>query len=355
MIDSRDIRYFTMAVGSSAIKRATSNDIAARCPHCSADERWKHTKRLHLYSKNGITGVSCFTGDCPCKNKNMFSYLRDFHPNLLEGYKRETFKDRMQFLAENKPTDDANSTNVFAEFAKKPKTKEPLELLTESVAEVNPVNTFDLSQYFDNLDDHVAGQNYVAGRGFDFKHIQEKFGKMYVGKMNLEINEKNYLLVDNVIIPLYANTGVMYGFYSRNIHQKDFYTFNPDNNIGYKVWNWFNIDKTKDVYIFEGVFDAVSFAESSGNYNVIATMGAQLNQDRLKELKHPVFVLDNDVSGFKNGLKYVLQGASVFIQPKSIPHKDMNIMFQKGIDCGKLVQDNIFSGIFAEIELKTRM
>lgn len=359
MIDPRDLKYFTLAVGSGAIKSSTANDIAVRCPHCSANPRWKNTKRLHLYEKNGVTNINCFTGDCPVKNKSVFSYLRDYHPTLLEGYKRETFTDKMQDLVDNKKSGDSG-VDVFAAFAKKKEPKESLkeELLLESVELVEvepPVNTFDLSEYFFTLDEHIDGQKYVEGRGFDFKLIQEKFGKMYVGKMDLELNDKPYPLLDSVIIPLYASTNVMYGFYSRKIHVKDFYTFNPDNNIGYKVWNFFNIDKEKDAYIFEGIFDAISFAVSSGNYNVIATMGAQLNQDRLNELKSPIFVLDNDISGFKNGLNYVRQGKRVFIQPKSIPYKDMNIMFQKGINCGELVTSNIFSGIFAEIELKTRM
>ena len=361
MLDHRDIKYFTLAVGSSNIKRTTGTDIAVRCPHCSGAERWKNTKRLHLYEKNGVTNVNCFSGDCPVKNKNVYSYLRDFHPALLEGYKRESFTDRMKDLVDNKSNNDDSGTDVFASFAKKPVDKvtkkeqnTPIEEKVEKVVE-NPVNTFDLSEYFFTLDESKLGQDYVEGRGFDYKLIQEKFGKMFVGKIDLELNDKPYPLIDSVIVPLYAPDKVMYGFYSRKILAKEFYTFNPDNNLGYKVWNWFNIDLEQDVYIFEGIFDAMSFALSTGNYNVIATMGAQLNQDRVNQLKKPVFVLDNDTSGFKNGLKYVAQGHTVYIQPKNVLDKDMNIMYQKGIDCGKLVLENLFSGILAEIELKTRL
>jgi DNA primase len=82
----------------------------------------------------------------------------------------------------------------------------------------------------------------------------------------------------------------MYGFYSRSIGTKMFCTYNNELNIGYKVWNWFNVDKTKTVYIFEGIFDGIS----SGLTNIIALMGAKLPDERLKELKDPVFCLDND-------------------------------------------------------------
>jgi len=359
MTEAVDIKYFTLAIGSQSIKRTTDMDISARCPHCSSDDRWKHTSRLHLYTKNGITNVNCFTGDCSVKNKNVYSFLRDFHPSLLDNYKRETFTNRMDDLSTN---NDESGNDVFSNIKKK-KVEPTIEgiIKDEIVNEienalevVKPVNTFDLSPYFDLLSKKITPQTYIEGRGFNAVELQEKFGVWYYGKGDLEIDDKKYPLGKCVIIPLYYNDE-MYGFYSRNIEKKDFWTFNQDINIGYKVWNWFNIDFTKPVYIFEGIFDAISFAVSSGNYNVIATMGAQLNNDRIRELSDPIFVLDNDRSGFTNGLKYTRDGHKVYIQPTNIIEKDMNMMYLNGLDCGNIVQSNIFHGIFAEIELKTRL
>ena len=31
-----------------------------------------------------------------------------------------------------------------------------------------------------------------------------------------------------------------------------------DKNIGYKIWDWFNANKEKEVFVFEAIFDAVS-------------------------------------------------------------------------------------------------
>lgn len=353
MIEEIDRKFFTIAVGGANIKRDTTNDIAVRCPHCSSDERWKHATQMHLYEKNGVVNVNCFTGSCPVVSMSVYTYLKEFHPQLLESYKQDKFKNNMNDLQHR----NDEVSDVFASMSKaKPNITDcEMDLLTESVEEIEPpVHVFDLSEYFHPLDICPDHQAYVAGRGFDYKILQEKFGTFYVGSCDMELNDKNYMIQNALIIPLYYE-GVMYGFYSRSIEGKEFYTFNPDNNFGYKVWNWFNVDFTKPLYVFESVFDAISYAVSSGNYNVIATMGAKLGDDRTAELKHPIYALDNDRSGFLNGLQYAKQGHDVFIQPNHIIHKDMNLCFKNGIDCAALVKENIFTGISAEIELNARL
>ena len=50
----------------------------------------------------------------------------------------------------------------------------------------------------------------------------------------------------------------MYGFYSRSIENKLFYTYMNYKNICYKICNWFNINKELPVFIYESIFDAIS-------------------------------------------------------------------------------------------------
>lgn len=349
-LSHEDIKYFELAVGSANIKKTTDVDISARCPHCSADEKWKNTSRLHLYTKGEVTNVNCFTGDCFVKNRTVYSYLRDFYPTLLEGYKRETFKE--QFDNAVGPSND--STDIFALMKAKKQKK-----ILEDPVETSPVNFFDLTSYFDKVDVRLDAQEYIKSRGFDYAELQRLFGTFYIGNQDLKIDETYFGLTDNLIIPLYGKNSSqlsMYGFYSRSIHDKVFYTFNPENNFGFKVWNWFNVDLTKPVYIFEGIFDAISYAISSGNYNVIATMGAALMYDRVKEL-HPksVFCLDDDKSGLVNMLKMAELGFGCFIQPSNINDKDMNELYKSGIDCDIMVHTNTYYGLSAEIEIKNKL
>lgn len=328
-LSNSDIKYFKMAVGSENIGKHSNVDIVARCPICGDSKQNKSKKRLHLYIKNGVTNVSCFNGDCPCHNKTVYSFLRDFYPELISGYKRETFDNTMNNLEED----------VFGSI-------KPIKVKNQEQSKSPDVLTQDLSMFFSELNNESL--EYISSRKYQYN--EEDYGKWYYGHQDLKIGDTTYNITDSLIIPLYNNKE-MYGFYSRNIHKKEFCTYMHDCNHGYKIWNWFNIDKTKEVYIFEGIFDAIS----SKLDNVIALLGAKLPDERLKELSHPVFVLDNDVTGIKNMISYAEKGYSVFVQPYNIKQKDMNEILLSGINTKEMITNNIFSGIAGVVRLKTKL
>jgi hypothetical protein len=319
MLNRTDIKYFKLAVGESNIGKSTSVDISARCPICG-DSKRGNKYRLHLYNKGEVTNVSCFNGDCSCVNKTVFSFLRDFYPNLLPQYKKETFGDKINSLKSQK-----------------------LDIKKEIKQEVTH---HDLTPYFQDINPESI--QYLKNRGIEYNL---NYGKWYYGYQDLKIGEKTYPICGNIIIPLYDNNK-MYGFYSRSITKKDFITYMPEANIGYKIWNWFNIDKSKPVYIFEGIFDAIS----SGLPNVIAAIGAKIPQERINELKEPVFVLDNDKTGILNMIEMAKRGHKVFVQPKEIRQKDMNeVKLNNDIMISKLITDNVYSGISAITRLKAKL
>lgn len=326
-----DVKFFKMAVSTSYIKRETDVDIAARCPVCSSDERWKHSSRLHLYTKNNITNVNCFSGDCAIKNKTMYSFLKEFHPNLLGQYKRENFGNTMEKLARGE-------SDVFSQFKKEPK-----EDQTQIVHH-------DLTGFFKDISQAPAALQYLDNRGCTYD--ETKFGKWYFSEQNLKIGDKFYATINSIVIPLYHNN-TMYGFYSRNIHTKDFATYNPDQNVGFKIWNWFNVDKDKPVYIYEGIFDAIA----GGLSNSIALMGAKIPEERLKELKYPVFVLDNDKAGITNSIEYTKRNCQIYIQPDSYIEKDMNELKLGNPDLNlpEFIKSNLYQGISAEVRLKCKL
>ena len=331
MLSNIDIKYFKLAVGMDRIGKETDVDIAARCPICGDSRTHKHKKRLHLYTKGTVTNVSCFNGDCSCHNKTVYSFLKDFYPALLPQYKREQFGNTMEKLA------NGNSTDVFAEFKKEEKKQTNLVMH----------NLFD---FFESIENSQEALDYVIKRGF--KYDQKHYGKWYFGKQDLKIGDKLYKTSNSLIIPLYYNNE-MYGFYSRNIYNKEFATYMPEANIGYKVWNFFNIDLDKKVYIFEGIFDAMA----SGKKNVIALMGAKLPDERLEEIKYPIFCLDNDKTGLLNSLNYARKGYNVYIQPNNILEKDMNDILLKhsGLDISNMIDHNVFTGIMAEVRIKSKL
>jgi len=333
-IGAIDIKYFKLAVGGENIGKETPDDIAVRCPVCGDSRTNKRMKRLHLYNKNTVTQVSCFNGDCPVVNKTVYSFLRDFYPALLTQYKRETFSGNLAELSQN--------TDVFSQFKIPEQTPISRDIIPE-------VQVHDLSQYLQNITDVPNAIEYLDKRGCPY---DGRANGWYFGNQDLNIDGIIYRITDAIVIPLYYR-GVMYGFYSRNIYNKTFYTYMNPVNTGYKVWDWFNINKENSVYIFEGVFDAIA----SGLNNVIALLGAKMPEERLKELKKPVFVLDNDKTGMYNAIQYAQKGCAVYVQPQNIKGKDINevLLNYPELNIPELIRDNIFSGIRGIVRIREKL
>lgn len=340
MISNINKRYFLLAVSGTKIGKTSNVDIAVRCPICGDSQKNKNSTRLHLYHKNGKDGIQCFNGDCEINGRvvNVYNFLKNFYPNLLENYKRENFIQNMNHLS-------ADSIDVFADIAENIKSNQQ----SIQTNQQKPVLTHNLFQYFENIIEHEEAISYLAKRGFDYFNSKYEW---YFGKQDLKIGDKLYKLTNALIIPLYYGDE-MYGFYSRNIHNKEFFTYMPEQNMGFKIAFWFDINKEKETYIFEGIFDALSMRED----NVIALMGAKIPEERLKELKKPVFVLDNDKTGILNSIEYARKGYTVYIQPDIYKEKDMNelMLNHPDLDVSKMIRENLYSGISAEIRLKSKL
>ena len=98
---------------------------------------------------------------------------------------------------------------------------------------------------------------------------------------------------------------------------------------------------------------------SSGLENVVAQLGANLGEDRINELKEPIFCLDNfrvDEKAQEESLKYAQKGYKVFIWPKgSERFKDTNDLRKINVPYEKIanmINSNIFSGLPAQMRLK---
>lgn len=145
---------------------------------------------------------------------------------------------------------------------------------------------------------------------------------------------------ESIVFPFY-NRGYksFYGFQSRKLSNKFFHIELQENTYP-KVWNLFNIDNSKPVYIFEGVFDSLVIDNS------IAINGADIPTKYMNLIQKPIFVFDNDKTGFKKAIKYAEMGYDIFIYPTNFKYKDFNEMYCK-TDYTKdyisgLIKDNIY-------------
>lgn len=357
MLDRIDIKYFKMAVGDNV--RETDNDIAVSCPVCGDSRTNRNSRRLHLYKKGDYTGVNCFNGDCPVENKTVFSFLRDFFPSHLSSYRREKFQDNMHQLGQLGQAGNSSDSGDVFDFGISSKTAsgdfsdwENTEIAKSENSEISPVVAIDLRNYITPIEEMPQALEYIKSRGLSYS--PGLYGNWFYGHQNLEIDGVLYKVQDSIIIPLYTDSNFtkMYGFYSRSISGKFFSTFMQDINVGYKIWNYFNIDNTKEVYIFEGIFDAIA----SGLDNVIALMGAKIPEDRLREINNPVFVLDNDRTGLLNSIEYARKGCKVYVQNK-YPQKDVNSLMQDNpdLDVKSFIKNNLYKGILAEVNIKQKL
>lgn len=348
MLSQIDIKYFKLAVGNN-IKHQTDSDITVRCPVCGDSRISRNKARLHLYNKNNKTFVNCFNSGCPVNNRTMYTFLRDFYPSLFSKYREENQSQNLSNLTSAGKLGLGFNTSEDA-FAN-------ITILNNSSTQ-NRINLnlfeFDLNQHLIPLDQSESGLNYIKSRGIEYTKIKSKFGPWYIGKSNLVLNKKFHHTQGALIIPLYTQNKKFFGFYSRSLKEHSFSTFIPEQSTGYKIWNLFNIDITKPVYIFEGIFDALSCIQS-GFDNCIACLGATPSKDILDRLKEPVFCLDNDITGMRNAIKYAKMGYKCLVYPETIKQKDLNEMLLSNVNIKDLITNNVFSSVSVQMKLSNRI
>ena len=312
-------------------------DYSAKCPVCG-DSKSKKLKRCHLFTKASWDHdkVHCF--NCGWKG-NMFSLLELISPSLYNSYKNEKRSDSFNALSNSHKEVKSIEDDIV------------INLDCFDSLRARPPKLFDLPSEFKDIEVGDDFYNYLKSRKMTDEIIQ------LFKKCNSSITYNGQLVELNnyIILPLWCDKQV-YGFQARHISHKQFYTFIPEENSGYKVWNWFDVYIDEDLYIFESYFDALS--SGLPLKNIVAQLGATLSVERLKESKKPIFVLDNqriDPTARVESLKYIRMGYKVMVWPnKNIKYKDFNDILKNGGNLEKIsnfIKSNIDDGITAEISL----
>jgi len=164
------------------------------------------------------------------------------------------------------------------------------------------------------------------------------------------VNTKSEVILlpyrDMLIFPFYKGKKV-YGFQGRSLRTKFFHTVV---DAGWKIYGFFNVDRSSTVFIFESIIDSLS------TDNAIASLGADINNRFLSELTDIVFCFDNDKPGKEKSLKYADDGHKIFCWPRSMSkYKDANKAMQNGFtkeEITSIIKDNIFTGFQAKVRLQ---
>jgi len=308
-LDSVNVKFFKMIVPAGSIGSETDLDITCRCCICGDSTRDKRKKRLHLFTKKSLKQgedyINCFR--CGFTG-NMYSFIKEMQPSLLPAYLEET------------------KSKSFDKLIAKKKSKE--NLLDKFKVKLD-IETFDTPKQFKLVSESDAKfKEYLDKRlPNDIYNLDDIF---LTCDTNVIVGGRTVNLTNCIIVPLYHTDGKMYGFQARDIYQKRFYTYIPDANSGYKVFNWHRINKNKTVYIAESVFDALSLGMDITE--VTAALGSDIDKNRLNELRKPVFCFDNqnvdDVS-LKKTNNLLASGYNVFVWPDLVS-KDFNELLMLG-------------------------
>ncbi len=362
-------RYFLYAVGSN-VGKETPNDISSRCIICNDKPK---EKRLHLYRKNSYESDAIHCFHCEWSG-NMYSFLKENSPHLYEQYKQEKRVSSFEWLKNQRKTEpeqEFEDAEIWLGTRDKPTaiktenvnkvTLNPLTPVIDTVAvqqtgiidNTLPPVTFKLPDEFILAENNEQAIKYITNREIDSSDI-------YFCKDWITFRGRKMPLKNSIIIPLWANKkeGLVYGFQARSTETKFFYTYIPEENTGYKCWNNYGVSKEKIIFCFESIFDA----KSSGlpRDQIIAALGADLNNDRISELKEVIFCLDNQFLDNTSKLKsqeLLKKGYKVFIWPTDIHEKDANAWKQNNPTknfAKEILLKNIYEGTKGILKIKLK-
>lgn len=339
VIPEIDKRYFLMTNKASKSPNQKINDIAICCPICKEGRSWNRKQRCHLYVKRGMNNavVNCF--NCGFSGK-IGTYLKSIDPGLYHTYLNETRKDAFDSLSVD---------TMLNRTAIKNESKD--------------VKILKLKDFgFTKATDSKRAMSYLYKRAIPTKNFKHFW---YAYEVKVEMNGKKTILRDGIIAPLWYNSkeDEIYGFQYRSIERKQFLTFLPDENSGYKCYNYFESSRKK-LYVFESIFDLMSV--DIPLENKVAVLGSDLPDILYDNVKEIILTFDNTITDHtaREKVKKIVNkytNVSAFIWPSNmVNYKDFNSILQNAVKNGikdsckklkKIIEHNTYTGLDAFVRL----
>lgn len=281
------------------VTRETSTGFNIRCNICGDSKKsTKKTRGWILFNKDGRATYYCHNCNVSMSFKR---YLKEYYPTSHRKYFRE-FKS---FKIE-----DIQDSPGIAELSKDDKlVKEDISYILKDIAvliiddNIKSIVLKDLQQ---------RALSYCKSRDFP----EEKINQLYVCYEDYKENGKiKYYLKLRIIIPFFKDN-TMYAFQGRSLLDNSlikYMTIKESNDI--KIYNYFNVDKNKPVFVTEGPIDSW-FID-----NCIATSGSVSTDSEIvgridRKFDNVIWVFDNDSTGISKRDSFLKEGHKVFIWNK---------------------------------------
>jgi len=316
-MDAIDDYYINLlASGLEKFKKVKPGLYNCRCKICGDSQKNRTKARGYFYSKNNNTNYKCH--NCGI-NISFNNYLKQLDPALHEQYILEKYK---------KGVTGKNFVVNAPKFENpKPVFKAKLNLPRASEAEIT--------------------KSYLESRKIDPQRFYyAKEFKSWVNSLKPTFNKRAlYYEEERLVIPLYYQKELI-GFQGRTLGNSTIkYITIMLNEDSPKVYNYDNIDNNKPVHILEGPFDSY-FVDNS-----IAMCGADVDLKKLN-ITQPIYIYDNEPRNkeiLSRMEKTISQNLPIVIWPKNIKQKDVNLMILAGLNVNQIIQDNIYTGLLANL------
>ena len=333
-----ELKYARL-LGSSIERWKVKSDspfkATGRCPICGDSAKSKTLCRFHVREYEGACFVSCF--NCGYSN-SLVGYLKVYQNALHSEFSFEKYR--------------INGNNQAVIKTQKVVLDDASFICTRKAQE--KVFTLDLPLVSDLPKDDPV-RLYVASRKlpeYPFQYAREfyKFSSQF--NQELSSGKKDE---PRLVIPFFDRKGSVFSYQGRDLSGKAAQkyitiTVNP------KVPKIFGIDKcdfTKPIKIVEGPIDSLFLKNS------LASVNASLVACATKLLR--VVKKENITLGFDNEPrnKEILKmyseainlGFNVVVWPTSPNNKeDINDLVKRGLDPEKIIKENTYSGIMAQIQ-----
>lgn len=307
--------------------KITSTGLQARCPSCGDSRRNQYKRRFGIMVERD--GAYCHCFNCDYSN-SLGGFLREFFPDLYASYAKAAFLEK----------GGASSSTRKVSQTRLSKRKSALfneasadEVSSKSRSIIRPVSEGDVAL------------SYVRSRRVRESLIPEIFVTPSYKSL---LEAVRYDTVNNkvpddcrVVVPLTKKDRSFGGFLGRVITDpklkgQDSLRYSKNTFDDESIWIPKDLDETKPILVFEGLFDAAMFP------NAVAVLSSNLQTARAffpdAEL---IYVPDNepDKPEIMTKLKRLIKTdtrAKVFIPNKQLGSKDLN---HEVVDRGVALED----------------
>ena len=301
-----------------------------RCPYCGDSQKHRNKARGYFFRVKTDLVYKCH--NCGV-GRTLPNFLKDNAPDLYDEYIMERYK---------------SGTTGKGSYVPKPKFNKPVFKKKEDLESISSLNN-----------EHPAVK-YLADRQIPKKFWNELFyTKDFCTWVNK--NKPSFTQIKNdkprIVIPFIKPSEKedggyhegWFGFQGRSLDPKDqlrYITIMLDENQS-KVYGLHRINPHEKVYIVEGPFDSL-FLENS-----VGMAGSDIDP-RSYNWSDYIWVYDNEPRNREivNRIESTIdRGDKVVIWPSTIDEKDINDMFNSGIDPQSVIESNIYQGLQAKLKL----